>query len=170
VDANSAYHPQQALQFMHQFAELGVSWMEEPVAPNDLDGLRFLRQRAPVGMELAEGEYGYGLADFRRLLEANAVDVLMADATRCLGISGFLKVGALCEGFHVPLSTHCAPALHAALGCAVAAVRHAEYFYDHVRIEQMLLDGAPKLKNGALVPSARMEFKHVDAEKYREKL
>ena len=43
------------------------------------------------------GEYGYDLSYFRRMLEAGAVDVLQADATRCGGITGFLRVGALCE-------------------------------------------------------------------------
>ena len=48
-------------------------------------------------MDIAAGEYGYDLPYFRRMLEAGAVDVLQADATRCAGITGFLRVGALCE-------------------------------------------------------------------------
>ena len=72
------------------FAELGVTWFEEPVSSDDLDGLRLLRDRAPAGMDIAAGEYGYDLFYFRRMLEAGAVDVLQADATRCGGITGFL--------------------------------------------------------------------------------
>ena len=74
-----------------------MSWFEEPVSSDDLDGLRLLRDRAPAGMEIAAGEYGYDLLYFRRMLEAGAVDVLQADATRCAGITGFLRVGGLCE-------------------------------------------------------------------------
>ena len=48
-------------------------------------------------MDIAAGEYGYDLLYFRRMLEAGAVDVLQADATRCGGITGFLRVGVLCE-------------------------------------------------------------------------
>ena len=72
------------------FAELGVTWFEEPVSSDDLDGLRLLRDRAPAGMDIAAGEYGYDLFYFRRMLDAGAVDVLQADATRCGGITGFL--------------------------------------------------------------------------------
>ena len=47
-------------------------------------------ERAPACMEIAAGEYGYDPSYFRRMLEARAVDVLQADATRCGGITGFL--------------------------------------------------------------------------------
>jgi Enolase C-terminal domain-like len=62
-----------------------VSWFEEPVSSDDLEGLRPLRERAPAGMDIAAAEYGYDLFYFRRMLEAGAVDVLQADATRCAG-------------------------------------------------------------------------------------
>ncbi len=91
VDANGAYSRKQALAQAEQFAELGVSWFEEPVSSDDLEGLRLLRDRAPAEMDIAAGEYGYDLFDFRRMLEAGAVDVLQADATRCCGITGFLR-------------------------------------------------------------------------------
>jgi len=64
-----------------------VSWFEEPVSSDDLAGLRLMRDRAPAGMDIAAGEYGYDAPYFRRMLEAGAVDVLQADATRCGGIT-----------------------------------------------------------------------------------
>jgi hypothetical protein len=91
VDANGAYQRKEALTFARQFAELGVIWFEEPVSSDDLEGLRLLRDRAPPGLEIAAGEYGYEPFYFRRMLEAGAVDVLQADATRCGGHTGFLK-------------------------------------------------------------------------------
>ena len=48
-------------------------------------------------MELAAGEYGYESFYFRRMLEAQAIDVLQADATRCCGITGFLRAAALAD-------------------------------------------------------------------------
>ena len=65
-----------------------MSWFEEPVSSDDLEGLRLLRDRGPAGMEIAAGEYGYEPAYFQRMLAAGAVDVLQADATRCGGITG----------------------------------------------------------------------------------
>jgi L-alanine-DL-glutamate epimerase-like enolase superfamily enzyme len=104
VDANGAYDRKQALRLAEKFAECEVSWFEEPVSSDDLEGLCFLRAATPAGMEIAAGEYGYDSFYFRRMLEAGAVDVLQADASRCGGITGFLKVSALCEAHSVPLS------------------------------------------------------------------
>ena len=70
------------------------------------------------------------------------------------------------------MSSHCAPALHVALGCAVTPMRHVEWFVDHVRIERMLFEGAPSPHEGALRPDlARpglgLSLKRADAEKFR---
>src|SRR5262249_27045720 len=108
--------------------------------------------RAPAGIDITAREYGYDLFYFRRMLEAGAVDMLQADATRCLGITGFLRVGALCKAWSLPLSVHCGPSLHVHPCCALPAVRHIEYFHAHARIEHMLFDGALTPVHGVSSP------------------
>jgi L-alanine-DL-glutamate epimerase-like enolase superfamily enzyme len=178
VDANGALTPKQALNFAEKFSEQNVSWFEEPVSSDDLDGLRFIRERAPrfpAALEIAAGEYNYDLLQARRMIEAQAVDVLQADATRC-GVTGFLQMATLCEAFQIPLSAHTSPALHAHLCCAANRARHVEYFHDHIRIEQMFFDGATtKHKNGFLSPDFSrpglgLEFKSKDAAKFQVKI
>jgi L-alanine-DL-glutamate epimerase-like enolase superfamily enzyme len=171
VDANGACTPKQALALAERFAEHGVTWFEEPVSVRDPNGLRLVRERAPAGMDIAAGEYGFGLPDSERLLDAQAVDVLQADATRCMGISGFIAAAALCAARPLPLSAHCAPALHAHLGCALEPVRHLEWFHDHVRVERMLFDGAPEPVDGCLAPDPSrpglgLELKAADAARF----
>ena len=171
VDANGAYSRKQALQQAEKFADLGVSWFEEPVSSDDLAGLRLLRDRAPAGIDIAAGEYGYDSWYFRRMLEAGAVDVLQADATRCGGITGFLQAAVLCEAHHLPLSAHTAPTVHSHLGCAVIPLRHLEYFHDHVRIESMFFDGVLSPVNGALSPDLSragmgIELKGADVQRF----
>jgi len=174
VDANGAYTVKEALAQAERFtAEARVSWFEEPVSSDDLAGLALLRERVPAGMEVAAGEYGFELGYFRRMLEAGAVDVLQADVTRCRGITGILQVAALCDAFHVPLSAHCAPSLHVHPGCAASRLRHAEYFFDHVRIERLFFEGVPEPKNGGLHPDLTqpglgLTLKRPDAERYRQ--
>jgi len=153
VDANGAYSRRQALALAEQFAGLGVTWFEEPVSSDDLDGLRLLRDRSPAGMVVAAGEYGHDLFYFRRMLAAGAVDVLQADATRCGGVSGFLGVDAVCRSFGVPLSAHTSPTLHAHLCCAAPAAVHVEAFADHLRLESLLFDGALVPDGGLLRPA-----------------
>jgi L-alanine-DL-glutamate epimerase-like enolase superfamily enzyme len=152
VDANGAYDRKRSLTQAEAFAAHDVTWFEEPVSSDDLEGLRLVRDRAPAGMEIAAGEYAYEPQYFRRMLAAGAVDVLQADATRCGGVTGFLRAGALADAWCQPLSAHTAPSVHAHLCCAVSRVRHLEYFHDHVRIEQRLFEGALRPIDGALVP------------------
>jgi L-alanine-DL-glutamate epimerase-like enolase superfamily enzyme len=171
VDANGAHTRQPALASAARFAEWNVTWFEEPVSSDDLDGLRMVRERAPAGMEVAAGEYGYDLACFHRLLDARAVDVLQADATRCGGITEMLRVSALCEARSLRMSTHTAPALHLHACCALPSVVHAEWFHDHVRIEDMLFDGARQPRDGLLSPDLSrpglgIELRRADAERY----
>ena len=118
-----------------------VRWFEEPVSSDDLEGLRLIRDRAPAGLEIAAGEYGYTLPYFERMLAAGAVDCLQADVTRCEGITGFLRVAALCQARSLELSAHCGPSIHVHPCCAVVPLRHLEYFHDHVRVERLLFDG-----------------------------
>lgn len=171
VDANGAYSRKQALAQAEKFAELNVSWFEEPVSSDDLEGLRLLRDRAPAGMKIAAGEYGYDSFYFQRILAAGAVDVLQADATRCAGVTGFLEAANLCRTFQLPFSFHCAPSLHAIVACAVPSFLIGEYFFDHARIERMFFDGVLQPVNGVLTPDCcrpgfGLEFKRKDASQF----
>ncbi|HUB77420.1 MAG TPA: enolase C-terminal domain-like protein [Bryobacteraceae bacterium] len=172
VDANGAYDRKQALARAGAFADLGVTWFEEPVSSDDLAGLRLIREHSPAGMRIAAGEYGYDSFYFRRMLEAGAVDVLQADATRCAGITAFLAAGSLSAAFATPFSAHTAPSLHAHAACAVPSAINVEYFFDHYRIEQMFFDGAIVPSGGMLNPDAGrpgfgLECRSADMEKYK---
>ena len=123
-------------------------------------------------MRIVAGEYGDDPFYFRRILEAEAVDVLQADATPCLGVTGFMKADALCDAHALPLSAHCAPALHRHPALAATRLWNIEWFHDHVRIEQMLFDGAPRAENGAITvdwsrPGLGLELKRADAARFQ---
>ena len=170
VDANGAYSRKQALELAQRFRdESEVSWLEEPVTSDDLQGLALLRDRAPAGMPVAAGEYGYDIPYFQRMI--GSVDVLQADVTRCGGITELLRIGALCRAHAMPLSLHCGPAIHLHPALALQPLLHLEYFHDHVRIEQLLFDGVVSPSEGALVPDLErpgigLELKRADAESY----
>jgi L-alanine-DL-glutamate epimerase-like enolase superfamily enzyme len=164
VDANEAYTPKQALAFAERFAEHDVSWFEEPVSSADFYGLRLVRERAPAGMDIAAGEYAYVPADFRNLI--GAIDCLQADATRCLGITGFLRAAAFAAAHDLDVSAHTAPSLHLHACLAIPRLRHLEWFHDHVRIEEMFFDGfvapvAGELRPDLSRPGHGLELKAV---------
>ncbi|HVW13365.1 MAG TPA: enolase C-terminal domain-like protein [Mucilaginibacter sp.] len=172
IDANGAFHPKKALQLLDRVSSSDVSWFEEPVSSDDLPGMAFVRERSSANVWVAAGEYGYNPGYFKKMLQHHAVDVLQADATRCGGITGFMKAAVLSEAFHIPFSFHCAPALHLHPALCVNGFYIGEYFHDHARIEQMFFDGASPPVNGYLEPDLSrpglgLNFKYQDAERFR---
>jgi L-alanine-DL-glutamate epimerase-like enolase superfamily enzyme len=170
VDSNGALTRNQALDWAFRLHRgWGVTWFEEPVTSADFEGLRLLRERGPGGLEIAAGEYGYVLADFRNLL--GCVDCLQVDVTRCGGITGLLQAAGLANADGLDVSGHCAPQLSTHALAAVPNLRHLEYFHDHARIEPLLFDGVLEPENGELRPDRSrpghgLELKRADAERY----
>lgn len=150
TDANGAYSRKQAIRVARGLDGEGVTWFEEPVSSDDLEGLAQVRA---AGMpDVAAGEYGYDLTYFRHMLAAGAVDCLQADVTRCGGVTVWMRAAALAEASGLQVSGHCAPHVHAHTGAAVPNLRHVEWFHDHVRIETSLFDGALQPSGGVLRP------------------
>lgn len=150
VDANGGYTVKQAIRILCAVAECDVRWFEEPVSSDHLDGLR--RVRNAVLADVTAGEYGCDLAYFERMCAAQAVDCLQADASRCGGITEWLRVAAVAAAHHLEISGHCAPHLHVHAAAATPNLRHLEWFHDHVRIEDMFFEGTLDPTGGALHP------------------
>jgi L-alanine-DL-glutamate epimerase-like enolase superfamily enzyme len=150
VDANGAYTRKQAVRMARSFAWEGVTWFEEPVSSDDLEGLREIRDL--IDIDVAAGEYGYDLVYFERMATAGAVDVLQADVSRCAGITEWLRVAAVAAGHGLEVSGHTAQSLHVHPAACVPNLRHLEYFHDHARVERMLFDGVLDPKGGVLRP------------------
>ena len=171
VDANGGYGVKQAIRLGHALADdYDVTWFEEPVSSDDLAGLS--QVRGAYDGDVAAGEYGYTLGYFARMLQAEAVDCLQADVTRCGGYTVWRQVAALAEAHHRQLSGHCAPNLHAHVAASVPNLRHVEYFHDHHRIETMLFEGTLPPNGGAMAPDTSrpghgLSFREGDAEPYR---
>ncbi len=169
VDANGAYQRKQSLDFAKKFKELGVTWFEEPVPADDLEGLKFIKDNAEIA--IASGEYGYDPVYFKNMLQAQAVDILQADATRCCGFTGFLQICHLSKAFNIPLSSHTAPSIHLHAALSDSNVCHMEFFHDHVQIEEKYFEGFPLLKDGFLFPHLQrrghgLELREKEIEKH----
>jgi L-alanine-DL-glutamate epimerase-like enolase superfamily enzyme len=168
VDANGAYSRKQAIRVARALAAEGVTWFEEPVSSDDLEGLREIRDATDV--DVAAGEYAYDLFGFRRLI--GSVDVLQADVSRCAGITEWLRACALAAAHGLEVSGHTAQSLHTHPACAVPNLRHVEYFADHHRADRLLFDGVLDPSGGVLRPEGSrpglgLELRGSDAERYR---
>jgi L-alanine-DL-glutamate epimerase-like enolase superfamily enzyme len=169
VDANGGYARKQAVRLGRAFADQGVSWFEEPVSSDDLEGLREVRDACAA--DVAAGEYGYDLAYFRRMLAAGAVDCLQVDVSRCAGVTEWQRVAALAAAHNLQVSAHCAQSLSVHPAAATPNLRHLEYFADHARVDRLLFDGVLDPTGGVLRPDLSrpgmgLELKRADAERY----
>jgi L-alanine-DL-glutamate epimerase-like enolase superfamily enzyme len=170
VDANGGYRRKQAVRVARHAAHHGVTWLEEPVSSDDLDGLRSVRDH--VDCDVTAGEYGYDLAYFERMCAARAVDCLQIDVTRCGGVTVFMRAAAVAAAHGLDVSAHCAPTLHAAVATATPNLRHIEWFHDHVRIDGLLFDGALDPSGGTITPrddlsGIGIELRDTDADRFR---
>jgi L-alanine-DL-glutamate epimerase-like enolase superfamily enzyme len=152
IDANGAYTAKQAIRVYQAVATQNVTWFEEPVSSDDLDGLHQVRQE--IDADVAAGEYGTDITNFRRMCAATAVDCLQVDATRCGGYTEWFRAAAVAASHGLQVSAHCAPNLHAHAAAATQNLRHIEWFHDHIRIESMLFDGALDPIGGTITPRA----------------
>lgn len=167
VDANGAYTRKQAVRVGNVLAEQGVGWFEEPVSSDDLCGLAQVRDA--LVCDVVAGEHGYDLPYFARMIRS--VDCLQVDATRCGGLTEWLRAAALAQAHGLEVSAHCAPHAHAAVAACVPNLRHVEWYHDHVRIESMFFDGALDPTGGTIRPDGGvghgLELRTDEVEEFR---
>lgn len=167
VDAGGAYTRKQAVRIGRALAEHGVGWFEEPVAADDPRGLALVRDA--LVSDVVAGGHGSDLPYFARLVPF--VDCLQADATRCGGLTGWLRAAALAQAHGLELSARGAPHAHVAVAACVPNLRHVEWFHDHVRIESMFFDGALDPTGGTVRPGGGtghgLLLRTSDVEAYR---
>ncbi len=170
VDANGAYSRKQAVRVARALSAEGVTWFEEPVSSDDMQGLREIRDL--VDIDIAAGEYGYDVYYFERMLAAGAVDVLQVDASRCAGFTEWFRAASVAAAHAVDVSAHTAQSLHVHPAAGTPNLRHIEYFHDHARVDRLLFDGVLDPTDGDLRPDLSrpgigLELKRKDADAFR---
>ena len=117
VDINQGWDVERAIRVGRVMDECGLYWLEDPVHHQDYEGLA--RISAALDTPVSTGEYLYGLAPFRHMLEQRSVDIPMVDLLRVGGITHWMKVAHLAECFNKPVVSHLAPEILA--HCVAAA-------------------------------------------------
>jgi D-galactarolactone cycloisomerase len=104
VDANCAYDVGTALDVGYQIAECDLYWYEEPVAPDELEGYREIRQKLP--MRIAGGEQLQGRWAFREPLQKRCLDIVQPDISIAGGFSECIKIQAMASANRVRVLPH----------------------------------------------------------------
>lgn len=79
-------------------------WLEEPLPPDDLEGLRELRRSTAI--PIAGGETATTVEEVTRYIRAQALDVLQPDASVMGGMRNFVRTGVLADAAGIELAVH----------------------------------------------------------------
>ena len=149
VDINQRWRPEQAIDIGQRLKEFNLGWLEDVTVADDFAGLA--RVADALSTPVAGGEYLWGIAPFRHMLEARSVDIVMNDLVRVGGITQWLKVAGMAEAFNLPVVSHLIPEVHVHLIGAIPHGLTVEYMPWLMR----LFEEVPRPVKGELVmPSA----------------
>ena len=156
VDINQGWNVNQAIAIGREMRQYGLFWLEDPTHHQDYEGLA--RIADALDTPIAAGEYHYGVAPFRHMLERRSVDIVMVDLLRVGGLTQWMKVAHMAEAFNLPVVSHLAPEV---LAHAVAAAPNG------LTVEYMpwsfpLFREVPRVEDGQIVlpqaPGLGLEF------------
>jgi L-Ala-D/L-Glu epimerase / N-acetyl-D-glutamate racemase len=138
VDANAAWTPKSTLRIIPLLQELGVEFVEQPLPPEDLDGLRFVRERS--ALPIVADESCLVAADIPKL--AGVVDGINIKLAKCGGLREALRMIATARAHGMLVMAGCM--IESSLGITAAA--HFAPLLDCVD-----LDGAALVSNDPYV-------------------
>ena len=164
-DINQLWSVHHAIEVGRRFEPYHLFWLEDPAAHDDYAGLA--RVADALSTPIAAGEYHYGIAPFRHLLEARSIDVVMIDLLRVGGITQWMKVAGMAEAFNLPVVSHLIPEIHVHLVAAIPHGLTVEYMPWTLR----LYEETPALDGGRLVvpkkPGLGLAFDQAAIKRYQ---
>ncbi|MBB3136936.1 galactonate dehydratase [Rhizobium pisi] len=96
--------PADACRLVRALEPYELMWVEDPIAPDNIDGYRRIRDAAHV--PLAAGERSATIFGERELIEKELVDVIQPDTGRAGGITQMKKIAAMAEAHHIQMAPH----------------------------------------------------------------
>lgn len=133
VDLNQSQDPVSAIRRIEKLAVYDLTWVEEPVAAEDLAGHARVRTASPVAIQT--GENWWFPSDMARAVEAGACDLAMPDLMKIGGVTGWLRAMALAEAASLPLSSH----IFIEASAHALAVSPTAQFLEHLDLAGVIL-------------------------------
>jgi L-alanine-DL-glutamate epimerase-like enolase superfamily enzyme len=145
ADVNQRWRPEQAMDIGRRLEGFNLGWLEDVTVADDFAGLA--RVAAALSTPVTGGEYLWGIAPFRHMLEARSVDIVMIDLVRVGGITQWLKVAGMAEAFNLPVVSHVMPEMLVHMVAACPNGLTVEYMPWMLA----LYEETPAIENGQLV-------------------
>ncbi len=145
VDVNQRWTVPEAIAIGRRLEDQNLSWLEDVTVFDDYAGTA--RVADALATPIAGGEYVFGIAPFRQMLEARTLDIVMIDLLRVGGISQWVKVAAMAEAFNVPVVSHIMPEISLHLVAGVPNGLTVEY----IPWVSILFEDVPKMADGEVM-------------------
>lgn len=106
IDAFMAWDADYTLRFAEAVRDLPLAWIEDPLPPNDVDGMIKVRSEMDPKLPLALGNFAFSRADCAELLRAGVVGILQPDVAWAGGITEALRILELAADADTPVILH----------------------------------------------------------------
>ena len=104
IEGHGRFDIPTAVRVGHALGEFDILWFEEPIPPQNLEGLAEVKRR--VNVPISAGERLYNRWEFRSLFELKAADFIQPDVSHAGGIMELKKIAAMAEAYHIPICPH----------------------------------------------------------------
>ncbi|MFN3377847.1 MAG: galactonate dehydratase [Runella zeae] len=104
IEGHGRFDIPTAVRIGQALSEFDILWFEEPLPPQNLEGLAEVKRR--VNVPISAGERLYNRWDFRSLFELKAADFIQPDVSHAGGIMELKKIAAMAEAYHIPFCPH----------------------------------------------------------------
>lgn len=176
VDAGLCWDTATAIRRAKQFEQFNLTWLEEPLHPDNIQGYARLSSRSPI--RIAAGEEICDIKEFQQMMDVGGIDVVQVDVTRVGGLARSKRIGwdsyerhRLCVNHSYKTGVNIAASLH-----FVAALPNSHYFeycVEQGALRQTLTKQRFPVVDGEIAvpeePGLGVELDEKVVEKYRVK-
>jgi galactonate dehydratase len=104
IEGHGRFDVPTAIRIGKELENYGIHWFEEPLPPNDFEGL--VQVRKCIGVAVAAGERICNRYQFKTFLNMGCADYVQPDVTHVGGIGELRKIATLAESYHLPICPH----------------------------------------------------------------
>tara|TARA_B100000676_G_scaffold311070_1_gene379651 strand:- start:155 stop:1264 length:1110 start_codon:yes stop_codon:yes gene_type:complete len=170
LDANNGYYRKQAIYMAREFENFQVGWLEEPLIPDDIEGMSEVSKSTTI--PIATGEHEYTKYGFKDLIHGGGADIVQPDVGRVGGITEWMKVAHLADSFNLPIAPHAMQLVHLHVACATPNLKVVEYMNTSLVGDKVWYTEFPEQENGFWSPykdkpGLGLELDHYSISKYQ---
>jgi mandelate racemase len=163
IDFNQSLDPAEAKRRIERLAPYDLTWVEEPVAQENLLGHAEVRESSPIPIQA--GENWWFPRGFAEAIAAGASDFIMPDLMKCGGITGWLRVAGQAEAASIPMSSH----LFAEASAHMLAVTPTAHWLEFLDFARSILAKPAEIVDGTVTargPGLGIEWNETAVAKY----